>query len=224
MRVTTRPLASLLFLAFTATAPAGAQSQDLSIGVRVGTLGIGGEINKLLTDNIGVRVGANTFSYSTTRTESDVTYDAELKLKSFTALVDFFPSRRGAFHLTGGLVTEPAEVSGIGQPSGDSYDINGTTYTAAEVGTVTAAGAWPSTMPYAGLGWGTAANRGGGISLVFDLGVAIGKPTVTLNGSSAVPGSNLANDLAAEQVDLQKEIDRYFKVYPVISLGLVYRF
>jgi len=171
-----------------------------------------------------VRVAGHRLTYTTTRTESDITYDAKLKFKGVTALVDLFPSRRGAFHLTGGLMTAPAEASGVGQPTGDSYEINGTTYTAAEVGTVSATAEWPSTMPYVGFGWGTPANHGGGVAFVFDLGVGFGKPTVDLNASSAVPGSNLAADVEAEERDLEEEIDKWGKLYPVISLGLVIRF
>ena len=218
-----RPTA-LLALALLTAPGLAAQSSDLSIGVRAGTLGLGVEVAKLVTDNLAVRVAGHRFTYSTTRTESDITYDAELKLKGFTALVDLFPSRRGAFHLTGGLMTTPAEASGVGQPTGDTYEINGTTYTAAEVGTVSATAEWPSTLPYVGLGWGTPANSGSGVAFVFDLGVGFGKPTVDLNASSAVPGSNLAADVEAEERDLEEEIDKWGKLYPVISLGLVIRF
>lgn len=220
-----RPVVSpILALALIAAPPVAAQSADFSVAARVGTLGIGVEAAKLLTDHLGVRVAGYRFSYSTTRVESDISYDAELKLKGFTALADFFPSSRGSFHLTGGLMTDPAEASGVGQPTGDTFDINGTTYTAQEVGTVTARATWPSTMPYAGLGWGTPASRGGGVSFAFDLGVGFGKPTVDLSASSAVPGSMLAADVEAEERDLEDDIDKYGKLYPVISLGLMIRF
>ena len=77
----------------------------------------------------------------------------------------------------------PAEIDGIGQPSGDSYTFNGVTYTAAEVGTVNGTVRWKKTMPYAGLGWGTPASKSGGLTFLFDLGVGIGKPTIGLTAS-----------------------------------------
>ncbi|MCA9769702.1 MAG: hypothetical protein KC485_12860, partial [Gemmatimonadetes bacterium] len=97
-------------------------------------------------------------------------------------------------------------------------------YTAAEVGTVRGDVRWPGTLPYVGIGWGTPASRGGGIGFVFDLGVGIGAPTLGLSASSAVPGSTLAADVEAERRDIQDDIDRYLKVYPVLSLGLALRF
>jgi hypothetical protein len=216
-----------LLVAATMTAvisPLAAQT-DLSIGLRVGTLGLGAEVAKLVTPNLGVRVGAYTLSKGFTRTESDVEYAVDIGFKGITGLVDLFPSRRGTFHLTGGFMTAPAEIDGVGQPTEGTYTFNGRDYTAAEVGTVRGDLRWPGTMPYVGLGWGTPASRhGGGLAFVFDLGVGFGTPTLGLSASSAVPGSTLAADVEAERRDIQDDIDRYLKVYPVLSLGLALRF
>lgn len=204
-----------------AAAPAPASAQFALAG-RAGTLGIGIEASALVTPHLGLRAGANFFSYSFTRTESDVTFDADLDFRAITALVDLYPSAQGSFHLTGGITTAPARVDGRGQPTDGSYTFNGQEYTAQEVGMVLGTAEWPDLMPYAGIGWGTAA-RGGAVGFAFDLGVAIGKPTIELSATSAVPGSTLAQDVEAEQADIQREVNRYAKVYPVISVGVVVR-
>lgn len=204
-----------------AAAPAPASAQ-FALAARAGTLGIGVEASALVMPNIGVRAGANFFSYSFTRTESDVTFDADLDFKAVTAMVDLYPSARGTFHFTGGITTAPASVDGRGQPTDGTYTFNGQEYTAEEVGVVVGTAEWPDLMPYAGIGWGTAA-RGGTIGFAFDLGVAIGKPTIELSATSAVPGSTLEQDVEAEQADIQREVNRYAKVYPVISVGLIVR-
>jgi hypothetical protein len=218
----TKPLLRLTLLACLAT-PLSAQA-DLSIGVRLGTLGPGLEIAKLVTDNIAVRAAVHRFSGDFDETEEDIEYAVSGKLKGVTALVDLYPSRRGSFHFTAGLLTTPAELTGTGQPNGDSYTINGNEYSAAEVGTVKGAVIFPETSPYVGLGWGTPASRRGGLGFVFDLGVAFGTPKLDLTATSAIPGSPLAADVEAERLELQDNFDRYFKVYPVLSLGLVYKF
>jgi hypothetical protein len=206
-----------------AAGPLTAQT-SFSIGARASTLGFGAEVAKLVSPHLGVRVAAYRYSRSFSDTQSDVAYNVDLKFKGVSALVDLYPSARGSFHLTGGLLTAPAEVDGVGQPSGDTYDFNGTTYTAAQVGTVNGTVRWDDKMPYVGLGWGTPAARKGGLSFLFDLGVGLGKPTVGLTASSAVPGSTLAQDVEAERQDIQKDVDKYAKVYPVISFGLAWRF
>jgi hypothetical protein len=197
-------------------------SAQFALAARPGTLGLGLEASALVMPNVGLRAGANFFTHSFTRTESDVTFDAELEFKAVTALVDIYPSARGTFHFTGGVTTAPARVNGRGQPTDGSYTLNGHEYTAAEVGVVVGRAQWPDLLPYAGIGWGTAA-AGGIMAFVFDLGVAIGRPTIELSATSAVPGSTLAQDVAAEAADIQREADRYARVYPVISLGLMIR-
>lgn len=206
-----------------AALPLSAQT-SLSIGARASTLGFGAEVSKLVSAHLGVRVAAYRYSHEFDRVESDVEFNVDLKFKGVSALVDLYPSARGSFHLTAGLLTAPAEVDGVGQPTGGTYDFNGTTYTAAEVGTVNGSVRWDDKMPYVGFGWGTPAARKGGLSFLFDLGVGIGKPTVGLSATSAVPGSTLAADVEAERVDIQKDVDKYAKVYPVISFGLAWRF
>lgn len=196
---------------------------DLSIGVRAGTLGIGAEVNKLISGHFGVRASINTFSANTTQSQSDLDFDAHIKLKAFTGLIDIYPSNRGSFHLTGGVITNPVTVDATGVPTSDgTYDINGTTYTAAQVGTLTGHAEYPKASPYAGLGWGTPAAKHFGLKLVFDLGAAIGKPTITLGSSN--PNSELQSDIAAQEAKTQHDVDKYAKVYPVISFGLMARF
>jgi hypothetical protein len=195
---------------------------DASLGVRFGTLGIGAEVAKLVNPHIGLRVGANFLNYSTTRTESDISFDAKLKMKGVSALVDLFPGARGSFHLTGGIMTNPVDITATGVPnSNGSYTINGTTYTSAQVGTLSAEGKWPKTSPYAGLGFGTPAGKGG-LKFVFDLGAVISKPTITLAATGNAPG--LQANVAAQQAKTQADVEKYAKVYPVVSFGLVVRF
>jgi hypothetical protein len=197
---------------------------DFGIAVRFGTLGIGLEANKLITGHLGARVGANYFKHSTTKTQTDITYDATLKLKAFTALLDFFPARRGAFHLTGGIITNPAKVVATGKPTAaGEFKINGNSYTTAEVGTLRGVGKFPSVSPYVGLGWGTAARKGSHLGFLFDLGAALGKATVSLTSSGAASNPALASDLKAQERKTQHDIEDYTKVYPVLAFGLTYR-
>ena len=210
----------------TADRPDASRYNDIGIAARVSTLGFGLEVNKWITGHLGARVGINYFKLSVTRTESDITYDASLKLHAVTALVDIFPSRRGAFHLTGGIISSPAKVSATGKPTAaGTFKINGNTYNSTDVGTLHGAAGFSSVLPYVGLGWGTAARSGGGpLAFLFDLGVAIGKPTITLTSTGAATNPALASDLKAQQSKTQHDVDKYAKVYPVIAFGLTYRF
>jgi hypothetical protein len=206
-------------------ASAASRYSDLLVGLRFGTPGIGLEVGKLLTGHVSVRVGGYYFKVNATRAQSDVTYSATLKLHAFTALLDLYPSSRGGFHLTAGIATNPLTITGTGQPTGGTYTFNGTTYTAAQVGTLTADGKFPGVSPYLGLGFGTPARRGGGFEFLFDLGAMIGKPTISMSATGpAASNPTFMADLQAQRDKTQSDVDKYLKVYPVLNFGLAYRF
>jgi hypothetical protein len=193
--------------------------------LRFGTLGVGVEVSKLLMSHVGVRVGANYFKFSKTRTQSDVTYDATLKMQAFSALIDLFPGNRGNFHFTGGLMTDPAKVNGTGKPnSGGTFTINGNSYTTAQVGILSAEVKYPGVSPYVGIGFGTPARSGAALGFLFDLGATIGKATVALDATGAASNPGLAADLKAQEATTEHDVQKFAKVYPVVSFGLAYRF
>lgn len=197
---------------------------DASLAVRASTLGIGVEVAKLLIPHVGVRVGANFGSISKTATKSNVSYDASLKFKAVTGIVDLYPKGRGAFHFSAGLATNPLSITGTGIPTGGNFTINSHTYTAAQVGTLTATGKFAGAGPYLGLGFGTPAHKGGRIKILFDLGTVIGSAKLGLTATGSSSNAQLASDLAAQQAKTQKDIDKIAKVYPVVSLGVAYHF
>ena len=215
-------LASLLPVGLSAQS-SDAQGTDLSLAVRFGTLGIGGEISKLLTPHVGIRASGNYFSYNKNFTNTDVNYDASLKFEGITGLIDLYPASRGAFRFSAGVMTRPITVSGSGVPSNGAFTINSHSYTQAQVGTLTETAQWASALPYVGLGFGTPAAPHAGFGFLFDLGAAIGKPTVSLTASGAGSNAQLQSDLNAQVAKSASNANK-IPVYPVLSLGLAYRF
>ena len=205
-------------------AAGGGSHLDAYIAGRVGTPGFGVEAAKLFGGHLAVRAGANFFNFSVSKTQSNIDFNAKLKIHSFSAVVDFFPGNRGSFHLTGGIMTNPATVTATGKPSATGFDINGVTYTAAQVGTLTGEAKYSGVLPYFGLGFGTPARNGGALKFLFDLGVAIGKPKLSLVATNPSNIPNLATDVEAQRVKTENDVQKYAKIYPVISLGLAYRF
>ena len=97
--------------------PAPSSGSATSIGVRVGTLGIGLELSHLLSDHIGLRVGGNYFSQNRTQNVESTNYAATAKVQSFTGLLDWYLGRRGAFHFSAGAVSNALTLDGVGIPS-----------------------------------------------------------------------------------------------------------
>ena len=224
-RTATIAIVALVSIHATPTvAQAGGKSHgsDIGIAVRAGTIGVGGEVSKLLTSHVGARVGLNFYTLTDNGQDlGDNKFDIKAELHAFSALIDLYPGARGSFHVTGGLMTTPAKITGTGL--GTSYKFNGNPYTSSTLGAVTVTAQYGSTLPYVGIGFGTAASSHSGLAFVFDLGFAIGKPTLAINGSSVTAGSAADTDIKAEVAKHQSDVNK-IPGYPVLALGLMYRF
>jgi hypothetical protein len=201
-------------------------AQAAGIGVRAGTTGVGVDFGWSLVPTLSARLGYSGLSYKTSIEETDVSYDAKLKLSNLNGFLDWSPL--GPFRITAGLVGTGSKADVTGTPTGGTFTINGVTYNAADVGTLSGSvEPGRSAAPYLGIGYGNVA--GAGVNFYFDLGVMFhGAPAASLSATCgpAVPPAQctqIRNDVAAEQQRLQDKLDKY-KVFPVLSLGLTIGF
>jgi hypothetical protein len=225
-----RIILPLFLLAGLLAAPAGAQ---VALTGKAGTLGLGAELTVGLSRQIDGRLGLNAFSYSDRRAAGHIDYDATARLRTATALLDWHPGT-GAFRLTGGLVWNDNRVDGRSLPSASgTYDIGGVRVPVSVVQRLDGRADFNQFVPYLGIGWGnpiTSARRAG-VSL--DAGVMFqGEARVHLTpvipqGSPilTIPGAREALDILVqrEERDLEDEASKY-RYYPVVSLGVWYRF
>lgn len=212
--------ACLFSVAFCA---AGAASADNSfgLGVKAGTLGLGLEAIWRPVPFVDIRVGANSYEYGYDATQAGLAYDGTLNLDTVYATGNFhFPL--SPFRVTAGVFSNGNEFDLATVDSG-TFDIGGTTYTLADVGSLTSVVSFEGTAPYLGVGFDFTVLDKVGMNL--DLGVLWqGEPQVTMQASGL-----LANDptfLAAVEIERQQLADDMssFKAYPVVSLGFVFNF
>lgn len=199
-------------------------AEGLGVGAKAGTLGFGVEVTKGFTPTINGRIGVNVFSFDASGTESDIDYDADLNMESVAALVDWHPFS-GGFRATVGLLLNNNELD-MTAKSAVSYDIAGTTYTPAEIGTFGGTVDFNNTAPYVGIGWGNAVEKGQRLTFSFELGVVMqGSPKVdfTASGGTLSSDPTLLANLATEEAELEDDLND-FDVYPVVSLGLGFQF
>lgn len=202
-------------------------AQAAGVGLRAGTTGVGGDIGFGLMPTLSARIGYSGLSYNMTVDQTDVKYDAKLRLSNLNLLLDFSPLP-GPFRVTGGFIINDNKADVTGQPTNGTYTINGVTYPAAAIGSLGGTvKAGNRAAPYLGIGYGNVA--GAGVNFYFDLGVMFqGTPSASLSATcgSAVPAaacSQLQRDVAAEQTKLQNEISG-FKYYPVANIGVTIGF
>ncbi len=194
----------------------------VDVGLSAGTLGIGPQIGiAIVPGTYGARIQFGYLSHSYGTSSDGVAYKGNLTLRNVGLLGDWYPWA-GAFRLSGGLFYNGNRVSLNAQPDGDRFIFGGDSYTAAQVGSVQGQVSFNAVAPYLGLGLGGGA--GAGLRFSGDLGVMYqGTPKVRLTASNPTVSSQLAADLQATESGLQASLGRY-RFYPVVQLGLTYRF
>jgi hypothetical protein len=213
-----------IFLSNLASAQQTQTSGEYHLGFRVAprisTLGAGLEVAKGLTPNFGLRAGFNYFSYGYDATESDVSYELDLELKSFGILADWHPFK-GAFRLSGGLLINGNGLSGMAKPSA-SYEIDSATY---DLDSISLDISYNTIAPYFGLGWDSTFGDADNWGFAFDLGLIYsGSPEAALKVSGTDQAAAIASgDVQREQNELQNDLDS-LEWWPVISAGLIYQF
>ena len=210
----------------------------IGVGVKVSTLGIGGEVAVGLSQRSNVRFGFNAFSYGHTFDKDGATYKGTLDLRSAQATYDIFPLHW--FHISPGvLLYNGNKVSAkVSVPGGQTFTLSNTTYLSDAADPVSGTGKLTvyKAAPMVLFGFGNLVPRSGHFSVSFEIGAAYqGPPRVALNlGGSACDSSGvfcrsissdptIQSNIVAEQSKLNKSASPY-KFYPVLSFGFGYKF
>jgi hypothetical protein len=223
MTLRTSGVTAFLLVTFLASSAAAA---NLAIVPKVGTLGVGLDLSAGWTDSFSTRLAINGASVSGDVEETDITYDADLDLRSAGLLLDWHPGG-GVFRFSAGAYYNGNELALVGKPTGGTFEFNGTVYPASDVGSVSGLTTFDNAAPYVGIGFSNAGKRGWKFS--FDLGALYqNSPQVNLDvvcGPALTPAecATLQGDVQAEEARLQEEVNDY-KWYPVISIGIGYSF
>jgi hypothetical protein len=201
---------------------AGAQADDnLWLGVKAGTLGLGVEATWRPLPWFDLRGGFNAFDYDDDGSQAGINYEAELRLQSYHATANFrFPM--SPFRLSAGLVGNDNELALVSRETG-TIDVGATTFAADDVGTLQSLTSFDSTAPYLGIGFDF--GLFGKVGMNLDLGVLFqGDPKVTLTSSGALADDPAFQQaLEEERLQLRDDLDK-LKLYPVASLGFNVQF
>lgn len=208
-------ISPLLFLALMSANHLSAQ--NYAVALKISTLGINCEGIRSFGSSFNARIGFSIFNYqyNGVEGEEDYKYDADLRLLSFSALADWYPFK-SSIHLTGGALINLNEGDLTLYPI-KTYKIGGTLYTPQLLGNVSAKVKLNRVAPYLGIGFGMPTS-GNHFTFSMDVGVIYqGAPKVDLTAKGLLEPS-------AEQGPLIEDNIKWFKFYPVISLGISYKF
>lgn len=220
----TATLCSLLACTAVVT-PACTNAADMAGGLNVSTFGAGADVTLGLTSDLNLRTGVHLLSYGASTHKSGIPIAYDLSLRSLPLLLDWFPLDDGSgFRISSGVILNNNKYLATAEPAA-SYNIGGVVYTSDQTGKMNGDVTFRKFAPYVGIGWGNPFTAKSRLSFSFDLGIAFqGKPDVSMvaSGPIAADPAFQAN-LRQEENDIKKEIDM-FKYYPVISVGIAYRF
>lgn len=192
----------------------------LALGLKGGTTGLGLEASYNVAPWLNLRGMGTGYLFSTTTSGEEFDIDSTLRIGFAGLLADIHPFS-GSFRISAGAMVNLIEINS----SADNITIDGDSLPDAEL---KATLDYPTFAPYVGLGWGNAF-RGGRLSFMVDLGVIYTQlPEFTVTGSSGDPDAEA--EFQAELTDFQTQgrdaINdlEWLQFWPVVSLGLSYRF
>jgi hypothetical protein len=211
-----RLLVPIVALCVTLALPPEAQARQLAVGVRAGTLGLGGEAALGLGERLAARVGIGVFPVDLPEiTVEELDFLMTPPDRFITAGLDLYPFGSG-LRLMGGMIFRSGDIGlGTGVEPGDRVgDI-----VVDRSGSLSGALVQGTSGPFVGVGFGK--HTAGGFGLFLDLGVAfLGSGRVEITGSEnllQLPGMQAEIDRVAAEVEDQA--GRYLELWPVLSVG-----
>ncbi len=220
----------LLFL----SSPASAL--DVGVGAKVGTAGPGVDLSFGLTRTIAVRLSltdfdiddeSETVTVGDSGAEGDIDAELGLDFGSSAVLFDWYVFN-GGFHLTAGMMRHNGGMDFSGTLLTDIV-VDGQALAASDIdgeisGEIDLADSY---QPYLGIGWGRKAGDGVGLSITVDVGVVLLDPSAdfnaTVDAGSGLSQAELDQRLRGIEDDAEADLDD-FEAYPIVSLGLNFRF
>ncbi len=193
-------------------------AQEYAASLKVGTQGVSLQAYRSLTSRFNVSLGAGILSFNANNVEqtSDYRVDGKLSLSNVFALADWFPFENN-LRVTGGLVVNLNKVSAVITPTVTKKTGN-IEYTPEKLGNVAADISFQKVAPYLGVGLGNPTSGSSGLGFTFDLGAFYqGKPQATMTGTK------LLAPMDSQGPQLQDNL-KWFQFYPVLSVGISYKF
>ena len=221
------------FLSFAAilglfASPVFAESPDagrFALGIGVGTNGGVIEASASVNRLVVLRAQGSAIDFIEGFNSGDIHYTGRLRFNQGGAFLDLHPFGNPLL-ISGGGVAGERKVNLNARPTlNGSITIGGITYTSSQVGEVNGTIDYGGVAPFAGLGWDNTFYTQHKIGFRAIAGVVFGRgPNVNLAavGPLATNSAVLAG-LVTEQSSLQHDA-RDYRYYPIVQLGVNYRF
>ena len=201
-----------------------ADAQEVFIQGGTQGLGIGGAI--AIGSMVSVHADFNAISLHHDFTVAGIRYKDDLDLRQGGLYLDLFPFRGSGFRISAGARFNDDHLTGTSVPTNGTYMFGGKTYPAFPGAYAVAEVRYPTVMPYIGIGYGHH-QQTKGFGFVADLGVAYGilKASYTLSPTlTQIAGPELSQQIASQGLSALTAKASPYRWYPVLQIGVSYRF
>jgi len=201
------------------------ESEESAVGVgltvKAGTLGGGLEATVGANDYLGFRFGVNMMSAGPTIERDEGSIKTDMDWLSYGALVDLYVFG-GGFRVTGGGLINKNKFK-LKADLKESVTLDDQEFSLSDLsGQVT----FNELAPYLGIGYGNAVGAEGHWHFACDFGVMFqGEPKVDAIATASDPSLQpYVDEALAKEVANIRDDASSFQFYPVISVGVSYRF
>ena len=207
------------------------------VALKVGTLGVGVDVEHMFSKKHGLRLNVNGIKVSRDEEIEGIDYDLDLTLLTAGLLYDYHPWE-SAFRLSAGFYYNGNKIEGVARPStSEIYEIGDKRYELTSNAKLDAKIDFKKTAPYLGIGWSSTESNGW--HFTADIGVMyVGSPKVSykLSGTTGSvkdvdtgaivdieDDGTLKQEIEKEKAEIVDEIKDY-KWWPVIMIGIQKKF
>ncbi len=204
-----------------------ASANDHSVGFKVGTMGVGLELNKPLQESLDLRLSLNYIEGQVSHFKvGSIEYDVDASATSIQAVLDWYPRQNKKFYVSGGFLLGNDNITPEPTPDFVFRGIKiGQALDRFEVDLKVDYG---DIAPYIGVGYTNKAEKNTGWYYSAELGLAyLGMPKIGFNIIDKTTGKTTMlipqEEFDKELVRIKNKVDNY-KIFPVMSFSWIYRF
>ena len=222
---------STLFFAFSnfsQNTQAEGLNNNFAIGAKIGIItGFGIEGRAMIAQNLYGRLGINYFGYTyKPKDNSQINYNIKLNLLTVPLMLDYHPFDSSGFRLSLGIAYNNNNITANASPK-NKITLYDTDYYPNQIGEIKSKITFGNKIiPVASIGYDSSLISNDPLSFNAEFGLMYsGKARISLSANGLLGSDKkMIDDLRKDLDESLNKIEKYLKIFPIISFGIKYSF